>query len=177
MTLGTAAPRVTSTVQPRRLRVTPTALMTDWFTLCDDLWHADSVTDLTAVIRAALKVAAVKGDGYALLTCLRYISGETFTAPVVQYFGHDGGSLHGHDGASFDGTLCLPMPLVDANGSLTFSYSSGAADVKRTLEGVLYGFTMWQELDLQNNAYVMPAIKTAATGTGMKNLVLLGKLK
>ncbi len=173
---------LTSTRSHGNKRVTPVSLASDWVELLSALHVADNsgnaVVNPGALSREAIKVLKLAGQGTALELCVQYISGEAWTDVTLQLFGFDSGKSLGNGTPLFDGAKCRPHKLFDADDTHELVFSDvSASDVRLTITGpATYNFTAIQTVDCRGATFVMPTVKTAATGAGSANLRLLGRL-
>jgi hypothetical protein len=162
------------------VRVFPVSLSGDWFILNSGLNVADNggsnVLQVSALTRSAINVLEMRGDGTGLELCVRYIFGEAWTSLVAQMIGLDSGQLHEGAG-TLDLIKSLPHPIYDADGEHDLTFSPAATTDKKYTDGVsIWALTAPQSVDCRGASWVVPAVKTAVTGAGAANCVLLGRL-
>jgi hypothetical protein len=182
MAVGTiAGNRTLNAGRAERLRVFPVSLCGDWFILNSAVNVADNagsnVLQVTSITREAMRVLEMCGDGTGLELCVQYVFGESWTGLVTQMIGLDMGTLLGNTTNRLDLTKCLPEALHDADGNHDLAFGPVPATDKKFTDGVTtFALTAPKTVDCRGASFVVPAVKTAATGAGAANCRLLGKL-
>jgi len=127
----------------------PVSIINDWVDICTAPEAADNagstVVAPLAITRAEQNRLRNHGYGTTLQIRLKYDDGiGTVTSPVVQPFGFDGNNA--------------PQRLVDAEGEHELTLT---IDLTNDVQDGTYGYTAPVEVDMDGNASVLVAVKTA----------------
>ena len=148
-------------------RVQPVSPMSQWVLAHGDATQSDNgvadITDPAGITVDRVKIVRIDSTGTSALISARYVKGALPGSIVVQAFGFDRTHEQLQDVENSAVENPVPMKLWNKDEDTDLTLTGAAPDPEYTSDGVTYCFTAPVEIDLQANAYLLVAVKTAAT--------------